>query len=89
MRQLMILPHDHGGDGTQQLTCAACSRSSRNLMTSTSPPAFLGTFVNHNASHSYHRLRVFVNGMSLLSYTVELPGIQRQVLPCPFSGPLA
>ena len=88
MRQFMILPHD--GDGAQQLTSAAWLRSSRNLMTSTTPPLSLGAFVNHKRCVNMHRTHSTDQGcwfsMSLLSYTVALSGIQRQGSSCLFSG---
>jgi len=60
-------------------------------MTSTTPPPFLGAFVDHKRCVTMHRahhgLGVFklVHGMSLLSYTVALAGIRRQGSPGPFS----
>jgi len=52
MRQLVILPHN--GDGAPQLTSAAWLRSTRNLMTSTTPPAFLGAFLKHQRCVTAH-----------------------------------
>ena len=90
MRQLVILPHDR--DRAQQVTSAAWLRSSWNLMTSATPPAFLGAFVVISDAPPVTciaptpRVRGPGPRYEPPLFTVTLSGIRRQGPPCPFSG---